>query len=136
MTSIKEVAEKFQISPHRIRFYEKEGLISIPRDEHGNRSFDQKSLSRLRAILYYRRLDLSVSAIRDLMADFHNHDKSLHILREKLDNLELKLKELEETKSYVKEKIALHELLAELSQQGKTRSEQEAAYQQFMAKRQ
>lgn len=135
MTSIKDAAERFSISAHAIRYYEKEGLITIPRDDNGVRQFDDKAISRLKAITYYRNLGLSLKQIKQLMADFHNHEKSLQILRENLDDLEAKIRELEATKLYVKEKIELHELLLRLEKEDKSEEEQLAAYQAFVAER-
>lgn len=135
MTTIKDIAEQFNISAHAIRFYEKEGLLTIPRDKNGNRVFDEKAISRMRAIIYYRNLGLHVKEIRDLLADFHNHDKSLKILRHNLEELNSKIRELQATKLYIEEKIELHELLNRLDKEGKTLDEQNAAYQAFKAEK-
>lgn len=135
MKSIKDAAEQFHVSAHTIRYYEKEGLISIPRDENGNRTFDEKSLNRLKAITFYRNLNLSVKQIKDLMDNFHNHEKSLEILHSHYQNLESKIHELEATKRFVVEKIELHELLLSLENQGKSREELEQAYHDFINNR-
>lgn len=135
MISIKDAAAQFQLSAHAIRYYEKEGLISIPRNDNGIRQFDDKALSRLKAITYYRNLGLSLKQIKELMADFHNHEKSLAVLKDNLDDLENKIRELEATKLYVQEKIELHELLLRLEKEGKSEEEQFAAYQEFVAQR-
>lgn len=135
MLSIKDAAAQFQLSAHAIRYYEKEGLISIPRDDNGIRQFDEKALSRLKAITYYRNLGLSLKQIKELMADFHNHEKSLEVLKDNLDDLESKIRELEATRLYVQEKIELHELLLRLEKEGKSEEEQFAAYQDFVAQR-
>lgn len=135
MISIKDAAAQFQLSAHAIRYYEKEGLISIPRDDNGIRQFDDKALSRLKAITYYRNLGLSLKQIKELMADFHNHEKSLEVLKDNLDDLESKIRELEATRLYVQEKIELHELLLRLEKEGKSEEEQFAAYQEFVAQR-
>lgn len=133
MASIKDAAEQFNISAHAIRYYEKEGLISIPRDENGIRQFDDKAISRLKAITYYRNLDLSLKQIKELMGDFHNHEKSLEILNHNMEDLEAKIRELEATKLYVQEKIELHDLLLRLEKEGKSEEERYAAYQDFVA---
>ncbi|MEY8435268.1 MerR family transcriptional regulator [Streptococcus hyointestinalis] len=135
MAGIKDIAEQFHISAHSIRYYEKEGLISIPRDEHGNRQFDDKAISRMKAIVYYRHLGLSISEIRDLLADFHNHEKSLTILNQHLADLRVKIQELKATEDYILEKIELHELLLSLEKAGKSKAEQDQAYQEFIKKR-
>lgn len=135
MTSIKEAADQFNISAHAIRYYEKEGLIIIPRDDNGIRQFDSKTISRLKAIIYYRNLDLSLKQIKELMADFHNHEKSLDILNHHLENLDQKIYELKATKLYIQEKIELHELLLKLEKEGKSEEEQFVAYQAFVVER-
>lgn len=133
MTTIKEAAEQFHLSAHAIRYYEKEGLITIPRDENGIRQFDQKALSRLKAITFYRNLGLPLKQIKELVADFHNHKKSLQILQDNLEDLDEKIRELQATKLYVQEKIELHELLLRLEKEGKSEEEQLQAYKDFVA---
>lgn len=80
MLSIKRVSEDLGISAHAIRFYEKEGMVEIPRNSRGFREFDERSLDRLRAITHYRRVGVSLEDIRQILAEFHNHRLSTALL--------------------------------------------------------
>ncbi len=50
----KGIADELGISTHAIRFYEGKGMIHIPRNEQGNRIFDEETMDWLRAIVHYR----------------------------------------------------------------------------------
>nr|MDK7246183.1 MerR family transcriptional regulator [Staphylococcus lugdunensis] len=54
MKTIKEVSNETGLSPHTIRFYEKEGLINIPRNKQGIRIFNEITMDTLMAIAHYR----------------------------------------------------------------------------------
>lgn len=64
--SIKEVSEKYNISPHTLRYYEKEGLIpSIQRDGNGIRLYSDVDLEWLQLVCCMRTTGMSISHIRD-----------------------------------------------------------------------
>ncbi len=107
-------------------------MIEIPRDQRGNRDFDEQAISRLRAIVYYRNIGLSIKEIKTLFADFHNHEKSLVVLKEHLADLKQKISYLQTTENYIIEKIELHELLLSMDKEGKSLEEQQCAYQSFL----
>ncbi len=53
-----------QNSAYNLRFYEKEGLISVPRTKAGIRDFDEATESRINAIRHYRCAGLSLHKLR------------------------------------------------------------------------
>uniref|UniRef100_UPI00359F8881 MerR family transcriptional regulator n=1 Tax=Streptococcus ferus TaxID=1345 RepID=UPI00359F8881 len=53
-------ADQFHISDHAIRYYEKEGLVTIPRDNNHILRFDDKAILQIKAITYYRNVDTSL----------------------------------------------------------------------------
>lgn len=68
--SIKEVAEIFNISTNKIRFYEKRGLIKPKRDDENDyRHFTEDDLIKLQTILMYRELSLPIESIKDIFED-------------------------------------------------------------------
>lgn len=113
MVTIKEIAEQFGVTTHTIRFYEKEALIAIPRTERGIRDFDEKSITRMKTILHYRNVGMSLEDIRQVLAHSDDHNFSLQVLTRTKDELDRKILELEETRSYLYRKIAIHQELAE-----------------------
>lgn len=111
MVSIKEVSEQFGISPYTIRFYEKEGLFTVPRNDKGIRDFDEESLETIKAIVHYRNVGMSLDDIRQIKENFHDHELSLKLLKETKKELDEKIAELETTREYLIYKIGLHQSL-------------------------
>lgn len=128
MTTIKDVAADLGLSAHTIRFYEKEGMVSIPRNAHGIRVFDAPSIDRLKAIAHYRRVGMSLEDIRLVLAEFHNHILSTQLLEKTRLNLEKQIADLQETHTYLVNKIKIHSQLAALESQGLSEAERTAAY--------
>lgn len=61
---INEVAKILGITPSAIRFYEKKGLFSAPKDEeNGYRAFDENDIYKIWSITYHRHIDMSISDI-------------------------------------------------------------------------
>ncbi len=68
MYTINEVAEIFNITTNKIRFYEKKKLI-LPRRNKDNeyRTFTNEDIIRLQAVLLYRDLGLSIEHIEEIL---------------------------------------------------------------------
>ena len=130
MKTIKDIADELGISTHAIRFYEKKGMIHIPRNEQGKRIFDEETMDRLRAIVHYRNVGMTLEDINRVTAEFFNHALSTQILKETKEELELKIIELEATRDYLDEKIKIHQHLADLEAQG---FDEEAQYEAYKA---
>lgn len=113
MVSIKEVSERFGISPYTIRFYEKERLFNVPRNDKGIREFDDESIDTIKAIVHYRNVGMSLEDIRKIKQNFHDHELSLKLLQETKKELDNKIAELETTREYLIYKIGLHQSLVE-----------------------
>ncbi|MEX2805296.1 MerR family transcriptional regulator [Streptococcus sp. H31] len=128
MITIKQAAEVLGLSAHAIRFYEKEGMVSIPRNERGIRNFDDQSMDRLKAIVHYRRVGMSLQDISAVLAEFHNHALSTRLLEKTKYDLEKQIEHLQETHTYLVEKIKIHRHLAELEANGFDEDERTAVY--------
>jgi MerR family transcriptional regulator, aldehyde-responsive regulator len=64
--SIKEVSEKFNISPYTLRYYEKEGLLpSVKRSDNGNRLYSDTDLEWLQVVCCMRATGMSIVDIKD-----------------------------------------------------------------------
>jgi MerR family transcriptional regulator, aldehyde-responsive regulator len=64
--SIKEVSERFQISSHTLRYYEKEGLLPpIHRDVNGIRTYNDTDLEWLHLVCCMRATGMSISYIKN-----------------------------------------------------------------------
>lgn len=73
---IKEVADKLNISPRAIRFYEQKGLLS-PSKQPDNlyRTFTEKDIWRLQTIISLREAGMSLSDIRQALEQSEEHGK-------------------------------------------------------------
>lgn len=65
---IGEVAEKTGLSISNIRFYEKKGLIEPDREQESKyRDYTEEDIKRLKEIILYRKMDMSIETIYQLM---------------------------------------------------------------------
>lgn len=67
--SVKTVAEKVNLSPHVLRYYEKEGLLpQIQRTKSGIRHYSDEDLEWLGLICCLKNTGMSIKQIRDFVA--------------------------------------------------------------------
>lgn len=85
---IGEIAEKTGLSISNIRFYEKKGLIGPDREEDSKyRNYTEADLERLKLIILYRKMDVSVEVIGKIL----ENDISIEdALEQQLIDLKLK----------------------------------------------
>lgn len=108
MASIAEVSQKFNISPYTLRFYEKEGLVEVPRNSSGIRDYDEYSQRIIGSIMHYRRAGISLAQIKEIFNTLHDDDYHLQILRERKAVLECEIVEMQQTLAFLNYKIASH----------------------------
>ena len=73
MYTIREVAELFNITTNKVRFYEKKGLLNPLRDvDNEYRKFNHEDIMKLQSILLYRLIGLSIKDIRDILKSYDN----------------------------------------------------------------
>jgi ubiquinone/menaquinone biosynthesis C-methylase UbiE len=81
--SIKEVAELFNITTNKIRFYEKKGLITAARDEENNyRYYTEEDLVKLQTILMYRLLNIPIEDIEDILRNDYKNNVLNHFYKQ------------------------------------------------------
>ena len=113
MPTIQDVSKQFNVPASSIRFYERKGFLKIPRDNNGNRVFDEESLTRLELVLHYRTAGVSLQDIHEIFDSYENHQLSVKLLRKTALELDEKILELQKTREFLTNKIALHEKLAQ-----------------------
>lgn len=113
MTTIKEVSKLTGQSTYALRFYERQGLLKVPRTESGIRNFDQASIDAAQAIAHYRNVGMSLDDIRIIFKNYHDHDLSVRLLKETKDRLDIEIAGLQKTREYLVKKIALHRRIAD-----------------------
>ena len=65
MYTVKDVAQKTNLTEHTIRFYTDKGLVpNIQRDKYNNRLFDEESLNWLIRVKYLKDCGMSIKDIK------------------------------------------------------------------------
>jgi Cd(II)/Pb(II)-responsive transcriptional regulator len=83
---IGELAKRSGCSIQTIRYYEKEGLISVPARTDGNfRLYDMAALEKLSFIKNCRTLDLTLSEIKHLIALQHSPNTPCETVNDMID---------------------------------------------------
>lgn len=77
--TISEVAEMFDITTNKIRFYEKKGLLlPIRQADNQYRKFNEEDIIRLQSILLYRSIGLSVHDIKNILKNNQKENYLIH----------------------------------------------------------
>jgi DNA-binding transcriptional MerR regulator len=112
VTSIAAVAERTGVTAHTLRYYERIGLVSVPRDEAGRRDYTDAELAR---VTFIARLRLTAMPIRDIQAYFAlvdegpgNEDDRRAILERHRDRVKERIVDLEAALAVVEHKIATY----------------------------
>jgi DNA-binding transcriptional MerR regulator len=110
--SIAAVAEKTGITAHTLRYYERIGLLSVPRDAAGRRVYTDAELAR---VVFITRLRLTEMPIRDIEAYFDlvaegpgNEDQRLALLEAHRDRVKERIVELESALGVIEYKITTY----------------------------
>ncbi|MCL2088260.1 MAG: MerR family transcriptional regulator [Oscillospiraceae bacterium] len=73
MYSLKEVADKYNITPRTLKYYEEIGLICTGRDKSNYRVYDESAIDRLERILVLRNMGIGTKQIK-VMFEKENHE--------------------------------------------------------------
>ncbi|MCW5254142.1 MerR family transcriptional regulator [Streptomyces sp. SHP 1-2] len=68
MRTIGAAAAELGIEAHVLRHWEETGALTVPRDGHGYRVYDDSALEQARTVLKLRRVGLSLPEVRAAMA--------------------------------------------------------------------
>lgn len=116
--TVSEVAKRLNLSPHTIRFYGKEGLLSfVDRDQNGNRIFKESDFERLFIIASLKRAGMSIKQIREFTLLCDQGDatisKRLKIIMDQREAVEEQITELQDALDVLKYKTWLYEVALE-----------------------
>jgi DNA-binding transcriptional MerR regulator len=110
MYSITEAAKRVSVSPHTLRYYEKEGIIEPDRTSSGKRSYQDVHIDWLRFVIKLRETQMPIANIKEYTELFKegNHTKRerLSILEEHKQNIQEQLETLSSTNEMLAKKIA------------------------------
>lgn len=124
--SIKEASERLGCPAHKIRYYEKEGLLPyIQRDEHGNRQFEQEHLDWMRLMSCFRATGMKVATLKHMVRLALDGDSTIPqrkmILHQYKEDLQRRQSELAEALEAVDNKLVIYDEI----EQGRLPSETE-----------
>ena len=113
-----EVAKRLDMSPHTIRFYGKEGLLTfVDRDQNGNRIFKESDFERLFIIASLKRAGMTIKQIREFTVLCDEGDSTisqrLKIIRDQRESVEEQITELQDALDVLKYKTWLYEVAQE-----------------------
>ena len=113
-----EVAKRLDISPHTLRFYAKEGLLSfVDRDQNGNRIFKESDFERLFMIASLKRAGMSIKQMKRFTELCDQGDPTipqrLQMIKEQREAVEEQIIELQDALDVLKYKIWLYEVALE-----------------------
>jgi len=112
--SINEVANKFGLSAHTLRFYDKEGLMPfIGRDKSGNRVFTETDLNWVAMVCCLKDTGMSIKEIKQY-ADWcaqgmETIDKRKSLLAEHRIQVVKQIEKLKKNLELIDSKIAVYE---------------------------
>lgn len=89
--TIKEVEQYLQVPRATVRYYEKEGLVSPERSGNGYREYSAEDVERLRKIIVFRKLGMSITNIEDVLDGVKPLSEAV---TENIANLEKQIEEL------------------------------------------
>ncbi|NMM64323.1 methyltransferase domain-containing protein [Clostridium sp. P21] len=77
--TISQIAEMFNITTNKIRFYEKKGLlVPIRQNDNKYRKFNEEDIVRLQSILLYRSIGLSIDVIKNILKNNEKENYLTH----------------------------------------------------------
>jgi len=101
--TISQIAERFNVEPHTLRFYEKEGIITPERSQNGIRVFTNENISQLELVMCLKSTGMP---LRDIKRYFDMVSSGDDMLEERLEifieQKEHVLNEIEVLKKYLK----------------------------------
>ncbi|WP_342562588.1 MerR family transcriptional regulator [Paenibacillus sp. FSL R7-0345] len=111
--SIKEASDRLGCPAHKIRYYEKEGLLPyIQRDQHGNRIFEQEHLDWMRLMTCFRATGMKVSTLKQMVRLALDGDSTIPqrkaILNKYREDLQRRQQELAEALEAVDNKLVIY----------------------------
>lgn len=113
-----EVAKRLELSPHTLRFYAKEGLLTfVDRDQNGNRIFKEADFERLFMIASLKRAGMTIRQMKRFTGLCDEGDTTipqrLQMIKDQREAVEEQITELQDALDVLKYKTWLYEVALE-----------------------
>ncbi|THF77581.1 MerR family transcriptional regulator [Cohnella fermenti] len=95
---IQQLADLMGLTPHTIRFYEKEGLLDsrhIQREKNNYRNYSDEAIERLKLIKKFQGIGCSLAELKTILQD---HDSNERTNQEVIEWIVQKINEIERKK--------------------------------------
>jgi DNA-binding transcriptional MerR regulator len=110
--SIAEVAERTGVTAHTLRYYERIGLVSVPRDDVGRRVYTADEIGRVLFVTRLRQTAMPIRQIQDyfrLVAEGPGTEpQRLALLERHRADVQARMRELQSALEAVEYKIAVY----------------------------
>lgn len=110
---ISEVAEQFDLQPHTLRFYEREGIITPERAENGIRQYTEENVAQMKMVLCLKDTGMSIKDIRryfQLVAEGDDTlTERLEILVQQKEQVLREIDELKEHLEMIERKVGIYQ---------------------------
>lgn len=112
--TVSEVAKRLELSPHTLRFYSKEGLLTfVDRDQNGNRIFKESDFERLFMIASLKRAGMSIKQMKRFTQLCDEGDSTipqrLQMIKDQREAVEEEITQLQDALDVLKYKTWLYE---------------------------
>lgn len=114
MLTVKDVAKKFNISEHAVRYYSDENLIpNLKRDKNNNRIFDEEALNWIQVIICLRNCGMSIKSIKEyvnlcLIGDSTVKERK-NIIIEQKKLIDEEIKKLNQSSIFLNHKLEIYD---------------------------
>ena len=107
--TIAEVSRKYEISADTLRYYERIGLIPVPRNKSGIRNYDEASCQWIELMICMRKAGVQIEALVEYVELFQQGDATIdarkEILIEQRERLTAKMNEMQASLDRLNQKI-------------------------------
>ncbi|GAB3696862.1 MerR family transcriptional regulator [Mariniluteicoccus flavus] len=112
LRTVAEVADHLGVSPHTIRYYERQGLVEVARDAAGHRTYDSQAVRRLTFLVRMRVSGMGMADLQRYVDLIEGGDATvpsrLDMMLEHRDTIRLKIAELQLSLAATEYKIATY----------------------------
>ncbi|WP_438971827.1 MerR family transcriptional regulator [Methylophaga sp.] len=102
--SISQFAKQVGVGIETVRYYQRKGLLAIPKQAEGIRRYDESDIRQLRFIKNAQKAGFTLKEIKELISldSSSDHERAYEIASERLKALDLHIAEMQEARNQLK----------------------------------
>lgn len=113
---MKDIMAKFQVGRDKVKYYEKQGLITGYRDKNGYRYYDYLGVKRIERILELRNLGFSFEKVKEFLRGLPLEEE-LHLDEKRIQEMKRQIEYLKAQVKYVEAMCIYHKSIPECYKQ-------------------